>query len=118
MIEVLTSAWNKGRDKTKRVVSCCCFIFYMPGFTQGCAKQLSATQSTESRPEFCSQNLKNQPGERTNSIELSSDLLTGSVACLPHQYSMSTSNNNNDGISEFLELVSSYEAFKYESQKS
>lgn len=33
---------DKGRDKTKRVVSCCCLIFYMPRFTQGCLKQLSA----------------------------------------------------------------------------
>lgn len=43
---------------------------------------------------------------KTISTELSPDLLTGSVACLPHQYIIHTLSNNNGKIS--MKSLNSY----------
>lgn len=43
---------------------------------------------------------------KTSAAELSSDLLTGSVACLPHQYSIHTLSNNTGKIS--MKSLNSY----------
>lgn len=89
MIEVLTSVWNI--LKTRAVIrlrggsKLLLFNFLHAKLYSRLFKTVKCNAQSQDLSSFLRTYLKNQPGEGANSIELSSDLLTGSVACLPHQ---------------------------------